>query len=286
MKLEIKNLTKVYKDKQALFQFNMAFENGIYGLLGANGAGKSTLMNLITDNIKRDDGEIFCDEKEILTMGKKYRRKIGYMPQQQGYYEEFSVYAYLQYMAELKEVPRKERKKKIEFYVERLNLSNVMYKKICQLSGGMRQRVMLAQTLLGEPSLLILDEPTAGLDPSERIRLRNFISELSKDKIILIATHVVSDIECIADKVLLMKAGKLVKTGTPQELILSMKGKVAECRCTKEEIEKMQKKYPMGNVIQRGEGLVFRIVGDEFEPPFQMVEMQWDLEDVYLYYCS
>ena len=222
--IEIKNLRKTYGKKVALKSFSYTFEDGIYGMLGANGAGKSTLMNLLTDNVKRDSGEILYDGKEILKMGGSYLEKVGYMPQQQGFYESFSARMFLVYMAELKGLRKKEAKKQIENLLEIVHLSHVADKKIGGFSGGMKQRVLLAQALLGNPKLLILDEPTAGLDPKERVNLRNYIHQLSQNKIILLATHVVSDVESIADRILIMKAGELVADDTPEHLVHAVDG--------------------------------------------------------------
>jgi len=226
--LEIKNLKKSYGKKVALKDFSYSFENGIYGLLGANGAGKSTLMNLITDNVKRDSGEILYDGKEILGMGSSYRERLGYMPQQQGFYENFSARMFLYYMAELKGIKKKEAKKQIEDLLVLVNLSDVADKKIGGFSGGMKQRVLLAQALLGNPKILILDEPTAGLDPKERVNFRRYIQKLSENKIILLATHVVSDVETIADKILVMKDGELVANDSPEKLVAMVDGKNLE----------------------------------------------------------
>ena len=226
--LEIKGLKKSYGSKVALNDFHYLFEDGIYGMLGANGAGKSTLMNLITDNIKRDSGEILFDGKEILKMGASYREKVGYMPQQQGFYENFSPRMFLRYMAELKGLKKKDAKKQIQELLEIVNLSHVADKKIGGFSGGMKQRVLLAQALLGNPKILILDEPTAGLDPKERVNLRNYIHKLSENKIILLATHVVSDVESIADRILILKQGRLVVDDTPANLVMGVKGKNLE----------------------------------------------------------
>lgn len=286
MELECKNIRKTYGKKVALKDFSLKFQTGIYGILGENGAGKSTLMNLLTDNLCRDAGQILWEGKDILTLGAKYRSLIGYMPQQQGYYPDFSAISYLIYIGQLKGLRRKDAKKQGLELLERLNLNQVVHQKTGSFSGGMRQRVMLAQALMGEPKILILDEPTAGLDPKERIRLRNFISELSKERIILLATHVVSDIECIADYVLLMKKGKLLKIDTPTELIHSMENHVAECACEKEEISALCEKYPLGTVVQRQNGLAMRTVGDFFGEEFEYVYHDLNLEDVYLYYCS
>lgn len=286
MKLEIKNLSKRYGDKVALDDFSITLESGIYGLLGENGAGKSTLMNLITDNIKRDEGEILIQGKDILKYGDSFRSLVGYMCQQQGEFPDFSAYSFLMYMAELKGIAKREAREQSIQLLEKLNLSQVADKRVNGFSGGMKQRVMLAQALLGEPKILLLDEPTAGLDPRERIRIRNLISELSKNKIILLATHVVSDVACIADKILLMRQGELVTQGTAIELIDSIQNKVWERTCRKEELGILQAKYPSGNVEQRREGLVFRVVGDDMESPFLQVNDNINLEDVYLYYLQ
>jgi ABC-type multidrug transport system ATPase subunit len=222
--LKIVHLQKKYGKKLALKDFSYTFDNGIYGMLGANGAGKSTLMNLLTDNIKRDSGEILYDGREILEMGRHYREKIGYMPQQQGFYENFSPRMFLFYIARLKGIRKKDAKKQIEYLLDIVHLSHVADKKIDGFSGGMKQRVLLAQALLGDPKVLILDEPTAGLDPKERVNLRNYIHKLSEDKIILLATHVVTDVESIADRILIMKQGELAADDTPENLVHRIDG--------------------------------------------------------------
>ncbi len=288
MKLEMKDVTKTFGSVTALNHFSVTFEQGIYGILGANGAGKSTLINLITDNLKRDDGaaggRICYDGVDILKLKEKFRSLIGYMPQQQGFYEDFSPKAFLKYMAELKGIGKKQAAAQIDELLEVVHLSEAAYKKIGGFSGGMKQRVLLAQALLGDPRILILDEPTAGLDPKERIGIRNYIAELSKNRIILFATHVVSDIECIADQVLLMKNGGLVAVNTPQALIRRLEGKVAEVLCSIDEVGALQQKYKVGNIRQRSEGLALRIVGDDLPEAFERVKDNIDLEDVYLYY--
>lgn len=292
MELELKNLKKTYGTVQALKGVSYTFTAGIYGILGANGAGKSTMINLITDNVSRDGtdgGEILFDGEDILKLGKDFRALVGYMPQQQGFYEDFSPKAFLKYMAEIKGLKGKNNEGKsvneqIDELIEVVNLTHVAYKKIGGFSGGMKQRVLLAQALLGNPKILILDEPTAGLDPKERIGIRNYIAELSKDKIILFATHVVSDIECIADHVMLIKKGEIVVTGTPVELIEQMHGKVAEITCTLDDVGKLQEQYKVGNIRQRRNGLALRLVGDKLPDEAVKVEDNIDMEDVYLYY--
>ena len=228
MELQIEHLTKKYGEKVALRDFSYTFTPGIYGILGANGAGKSTLMNLITDNVKRNEGQILWNGTDILKLGKDFRAKLGYMPQQQGMYNDFSARAFLRYMAQIKEIPKKQADKQIEQLLDVVNLREDAHKKVGGFSGGMRQRVLLAQALLGDPKILILDEPTAGLDPRERLRLRQYISDLAQDRIVFLTTHIVSDIESIAGDVLLMKQGELVRHGAPEELIASCGGKDLE----------------------------------------------------------
>lgn len=293
MELQLEHLSKTYGTVQALKDISYTFKPGIYGILGANGAGKSTMINLITDNVARDKGSaggsILYDGQDILKLGSRFRGIIGYMPQQQGFYEDFSPKAFLRYMAEIKGIKGKNEngqtvKEQIDELLEVVNLTGVAYKKIGGFSGGMKQRVLLAQALLGDPDILILDEPTAGLDPKERIAIRNYIAELSRNKIILFATHVVSDIECIADYVLLLKKGEIIAMGTPVELIEKMHGKVAEITCTLDEVGKLQEKYHIGNIRQRKNGIALRHVGDELPDEAVMVDENIDLEDVYLYY--
>ena len=228
MELIVEELSKKYGEKVALREFSYTFTPGIYGILGANGAGKSTLMNLITDNVKRTEGQILWDGTDILKLGASFRKLLGYMPQQQGMYSDFSARAFLRYMADVKGLKRKQANKQIEELFDLVNLKDVAHKKLASFSGGMRQRVLLAQALLGEPQILILDEPTAGLDPKERLRLRQYISDLAQDRIVFLTTHIVSDIESIATDVLLMKDGQLVRHGTPEELIDSVQGKDLE----------------------------------------------------------
>lgn len=222
MELAITGLTKRYGDLTAMDGVSITFGPGIYGILGANGAGKSTLMNLITDNVKRDGGSITFDGTDILTLGDDFRSKLGFMPQQQGIYEQMTAESFLSYMGGLKGIRGRELRREVSEVLELTNLSSVRHKKVGGFSGGMKQRVLLAQALLGNPKVLLLDEPTAGLDPRERVRIRDFIKELSKERIVLLATHIVTDIETIADKVLLMKKGQILRVDTPRSLIDSL----------------------------------------------------------------
>lgn len=216
--LEISQITKRYKDKLALDQVSLALEPGVYGLLGPNGAGKSTLMNIISGNLRPTGGQVRWEGKEIRALGAAYRSILGYAPQQQGMYEHFSGMRFLSYMAALKGIPGKEQPAELERVLRFVNLWDERKRPVSTYSGGMKQRVLIAQAVLGNPRCVILDEPTAGLDPRERVRIREQIRALSGDRIILVSTHVVSDIEPIAAEILLLKAGRLVDRGSVEAL--------------------------------------------------------------------
>lgn len=219
MELVLEHITKKFGEVTALNDVSITFQPGIYGILGPNGAGKSTMIHLITDNVARGEGDILYDGTEILKMGKDFRRKVGFMPQEQGFYGYMSARAFLRYMADVKEIPAKAAKAEVDRLLKVVNLEHAAHRRVGGFSGGMRQRVMLAQALLGDPDILILDEPTAGLDPKERVHLREFVSALSKDKIVLWTTHVVSDIESIADRVLIIDNGKILAEDSPERII-------------------------------------------------------------------
>lgn len=286
MRIEIKNVSKTYGEVQALTDLNVTFENGVYGILGPNGAGKSTMIGLITDTVRRETGQILCDGRDILEMGAQFRSMVGYMPQQQNLYDNYSAISFLKYMASVKGIPSKKAAGEIERLLKIVNLWEARYRRVGGFSGGMRQRVLLAQALLGSPGLLILDEPTAGLDPNERIRIRNYISELSGEKIILFATHVVSDIECISDKIMMLKSGKMINFSSAAAVIDSVAGKVGIVECKWEEIGEYQKKYRIGNITRTSTGFSVRIVGDLLPPDAINMGKKVNLEDAYLYYLA
>ena len=283
MKLVIRGLNKNYGAKVALQDFHAVFENGIYGILGPNGAGKSTLMNILTDNLLRDSGRILCNETEITKMKAQYRKIMGYMPQQQQLYDSFTVNHFISYMGTLRGMDKKEIRRRMVELLPLLNLSEVRRKKIKELSGGMKQRVLLVQALLDDPQILILDEPTAGLDPKERIRIRNLISDLSGDKIVLIATHVVSDIEFISKEILLMKNGKVVDKDCPEALQKKIAGKVFEIRISQDELNQVKQEFEISNLFRTDGEIVERVISEQRPEKYRWTEVSPTLEDVYLY---
>lgn len=217
--LELHNLTKSYHHNKALDDVSLSWKPGLYGLLGPNGAGKSTLMNIITGNLRPDGGEVLWDGRDIHRLGKAYRRVLAYAPQQQGLYDAFTGLRFLDYMAALREIPKKQAAKEIERTARAVNLLDELDKRISAYSGGMKQRLLIAQALLGNPELIVLDEPTAGLDPKERVRVRTVLREQADTRIVLVATHVVSDVEGVADQILLLQKGRVAASGPPEELI-------------------------------------------------------------------
>lgn len=283
--IEIKKLTKKYGELTALNSIDLTLENGVYGILGANGAGKSTFLNLLTDNIKRTSGEILYNGEEILTLGAGYRKKIGYTPQLQGMYEDFTAGQLMRYVGALKGMKRAEIKRQTEELLKLVGLYDHAHKRLGSFSGGMKQRALLATAMLGDPEVLILDEPTAGLDPEERIRLRNHIAEIAAERTVILATHVVSDIECIAQKVILLKNGVLLRFGSPSELISEIAEKVGEFHGSFAEVSAMKDRFEKGQMMQRSDGFVLRIAEETLPRAFVRADDP-GLEDVYLFYAE
>lgn len=289
MQLSIENIHKTYRrgQKKALTDVSAVLEPGVYGFLGPNGAGKSTLMNIITDNLKPDSGRICLDGTPIRELGAAYRAVLGYMPQHQGLYDDFTANRFLWYMAALKGLPHKKAQEKIESVLNLVNLREEAHKKIGAFSGGMKQRILIAQALLNDPRILILDEPTAGLDPKERIRIRNFISSIAQDKIVLLATHVVSDIECIAREVLLLKGGRLLRQAPTEELIRDIRDFVWETDLETPDIAELSASYLVSNLSAAEQGHITARIVSETEPALPGCHLvRPTLEDVYLYYFA
>lgn len=285
MILELRNICKRYGDKDVVKDFSVELTNGIYGLLGANGAGKTTLMKIIVDILNPTSGQIFVDGISKESLGDKYRELIGYLPQELGIYKNFSVYDFLMYIAVLKGVEWKEAKIRIEELLEITNLKENANIKCGKLSGGMKRRVGIAQALLNDPKILILDEPTVGLDPHERIKFRNMITNISRNKIVLLSTHIVSDIEFIAKNVLVFKKGKLINNDSVENLISSIDTKVWLAKVSSEEIPSIQAKYIVSNISQKDRYIEIRIIDDN--KPFEESEsVKANFEEVYLYYFN
>lgn len=289
MKLIVNDTSKSYGSNLALNQFSVILEPGIYVLLGPNGSGKSTLMNILTDNLKADSGEItYTDDsgntENVLHMGVRFREKLGFMPQYPGLYPNFTVERFMWYMAALKGMNKEEAKKQIPEILAAVELYDVPKRKIGALSGGMKQRLTLAQAVLGDPEILILDEPTAGLDPKQRIAIRNYISKIAFNKIVLIATHVVPDIEFIARDIIMLKKGVIVDNAPPHELTKKIEGKVWNVPCVESDVQPMQDKFRVTNIARdenTGEVLL-RVLADE-QPTDRSKTVAPTLEDYYLY---
>ena len=283
MRLELDGLTKEFGDFTAVNHINLTMTNGVYGLLGVNGAGKTTLMRMLCTLLKPTSGTICCNGKDIFSMGSEYRKLLGYLPQDFGFYPEFTVEDYLLYIGALKGIRPIVAKKRVKELIAKVGLSKVAHKKMKKLSGGMKRRAGIAQAMLNDPKILILDEPTAGLDPNERIRFRNLISELSEDRLVLLSTHIVSDIEYIANEIWLMKDGEILHKGSIDKLINSMTETVWECLVPKNRVSDFMEKYKISNMKSEINQVMLRIISHE-KPVENAMRVEASLEDVFLYY--
>lgn len=280
--LEIKNVSKRYGDLTVLNRINLTLENGIYGLLAPNGAGKTTLMKILATLSFPDDGEVLWKGEDIFKLDFKYRSILGFLPQDFGYYRDYSPQKYLEYLAILKGMDKDRIQEQVAEWLKVVGLADVLKKKMKKFSGGMIQRVGIAQALLNDPKVLILDEPTAGLDPKERVRFRNILSELSKDKIIILSTHIVSDVESVANKIILLKEGEIFCNDTIAEITKILNGKIYEAVVSEVQYDKLKESYQILTVRQTGEGTYTRFVCTD-KAPFVGVESAANLEDVFLY---
>jgi len=263
MTLELEGLTKVYKDKTALDDVSFSFTPGIYGLLGPNGAGKSTMMNLISDNLTPSKGRVLLDGRGIDELGSEYRKLLGYMPQQQNIYPELSLRRFLYFMASLKGLKKSEAGEDIDHYVRMVKLDDVLGKKLGAFSGGMKQRALIAQALIG--------------------RIRNLISEVAKDKIVIIATHVVTDVEFIAKEIVMLSNGKIIRSGSPSKLLKELDGKVWNIFLSDNEIDEVNTGYKVSNISRDADGVIARIIADSYDGRWQKEAVRPNLEDLYLY---
>lgn len=283
MELTISDLTKDFGSFRAVDQVTFTMHSGVYGLLGVNGAGKTTLMRMLTTLIRPTGGEIRWDGQDVFRMDSAYRKLLGYLPQDFGYYPDFSIYDYLMYIASIKGIRPAAAKQRALRLLKQVGLSQAGHKKMKTLSGGMKRRVGIAQAMLNDPKILILDEPTAGLDPNERIRFRNLISELSEDRIVLLSTHIVSDIEYIASEILLMKDGRITLSGTAEEVIASMPERVWLFSVPREQVDRYLAAYRVSNLKTTPAGATLRVLSAEC-PAAGAVETAATLEDVFLHY--
>lgn len=283
MKLEIRHVTKRYRDKMAAADVSLTLTAGVWGLLGANGAGKTTLMRMLAGILRPTEGQILCDGVEIGALGAAYREKLGYLPQEFGFYPEFTVQDYLEYMAALKGLPRAEAARQIDALLERVSLAEVRRKKIVKLSGGMKRRVGIAQALLNDPEILILDEPTAGLDPGERVRFRNLLSEFAQERIVLISTHIVSDVEYIAAENAVMKDGKIIAVDTTEGLVQQIEGKGWQGSAPAGELPRWEHCLQVVNLRNETDGTVaLRYLAEAPQLPGS-IPVRPKLEDLYLW---
>lgn len=283
MELTISDLTKDFGSFRAVDHVNFTMHSGVYGLLGVNGAGKTTLMRMLTTLIRPTGGEIRWDGQDVFRMDSAYRKLLGYLPQDFGYYPDFSIYDYLMYIASIKGIRPAAAKQRALRLLKQVGLSQAGHKKMKTLSGGMKRRVGIAQAMLNDPKILILDEPTAGLDPNERIRFRNLISELSEDRIVLLSTHIVSDVEYIASEILLMKDGRITLSGTAEEVIASMPERVWLFSVPREQVDRYLAAYRVSNLKTTPAGATLRVLSAEC-PAIGAVETAATLEDVFLHY--
>lgn len=284
MELKAVGLTKRYGSKTAVNHLNITLTNGVYGLLGANGAGKTTLMRLLCAVQKPTSGKIVLDGKSISGLGEKYRDMLGYLPQHFGYYPDFTALDFLLYVAALKGLNDKAAKKKSKELLGSVGLAEESRRKIKTFSGGMKQRLGIAQAMLNDPHILILDEPTAGLDPKERVRFRNLISAFSKDRIVILSTHIVSDVEFIAEEIIMMKSGEIIHFGKPQEITSEISGLVWECTIPTSRMGQYTTALNISNLHNEENGnTVLRVIADQ-SPVAGAVRVQPNLEDLYLYY--
>ena len=283
MEIKLDKLRKQYGSKTAADDISIVLKPGVYGLLGANGAGKTTLMRMICGILRPTSGQILADGRPIDKLGEKYYAKLGYMPQNSGFYPDFTAREFLLYMAAVKGLDKRQAVARTDKLLKTVNLSDVADKKIRSFSGGMKQRLGIAQAELNDPEVLILDEPTAGLDPKERVRFRNLISDLAKNKTVILSTHIVSDVSYIADTILLMKEGRFILTGSVDKVTSSMDGMVWETSADEKTAKDIMNRFPVVNLHHENGNVRLRLVSAH-RPDANAVPVRAGLEDLFLYH--
>ena len=283
MELQVKNISKSYGDKRVLRAVSFDLTPGVYGLLGANGSGKTTLFRILCALMKPDEGQVVFKGRNILEQAEAYRMVLGFLPQEFRYYPDFTVKNFLLYIAALKGLKRKPAAKRCDDLLQLVGLADLKGKKIRKLSGGMKQRLGIAQSLLNDPQLLILDEPTVGLDPKERVKFRKLLSKISKDKIIILSTHIVSDVEDLADEIFILKEGRLLERGSAAELTAGISRQVWECTVSEAEADRLEEVFVVTNRRHEAGTVLLRIVSAE-QPIASARLVSPSLEDLYLYY--
>lgn len=283
MKLCMNNLSKRFGDFTAVDSVTLTMTTGVYGLLGLNGAGKTTLMRMLCTLLTPTQGQITFDGQDIFKMDAAYRNLLGYLPQEFGFYPDFTVRDYLLYIAAIKGVRPAAAQERVRTLLHQVGLEKAAKRKMKKLSGGMKRRAGIAQAMLNDPRILILDEPTAGLDPNERIRFRNLISELSENRLVLLSTHIVSDVEYIANEIWLMNAGRIVEQGNAEDLIRSMRDQVWRLTVPRSEVASYAARFKVANIKAGHDNAELRIVSPVKPSPDAMLETA-TLEDVFLYH--
>ena len=283
MALILDGLTKTFSSFPAVNNLSYTMDTGVYGLLGVNGAGKTTLMRMLCTLLTPTSGTITWDGQDIFSRGSAYRNLLGYLPQDFGYYPDFSVQDYLLYIASIKGLRPATARQRMQNLLEQVGLTQVRRQKMKKLSGGMKRRAGIAQAMLNDPKILILDEPTAGLDPKERIRFRNLISELAENRLVLLSTHIVSDVEYIADQILLMKDGSLVHHGTSQQLLAAAPTQVWTCTVPRAQADQLLHQYPVVNLKTLPQGVQLRVLS-QTPPTPEAHPAEMTLEDLFLHY--
>ena len=283
MKLSFEHISKLYGDTAALQQIDLTLRSGVYGLLGPNGAGKTTLMRIMTDLLAPSTGRVLLDGQDIAVMGAAFRKKLGYLPQDFGVYPNFTAEQFLLYIARLKGLSKFEAKRQTDDLLRMVGLEDKKQKKLKGFSGGQRQRVGIAQALLGDPEILVLDEPTAGLDPEERIRFRGIISDLSQQKLVLLSTHIVSDLEAVANEIILLRKGVVLEMQKPASLLEQLNGQVWLVAVPAADETALTKQYTCSNVLHTDGKSVIRLLSKSAPRP-DAVPTAPNMEDLYLYY--